>query len=180
MGMKNGGEAEKTNDAETGVNAKNNRQTQTIKRRRLMLPLLKTPSFRMVLIEVVVNNVSMFFQTGYIPIGCNASFITLISKVDNPVAVKDYRPLSLTGLQYKVIAKLLTNRLTQVIDSVISVEQSGFVKGRQILDGPLMVNEIISWCKKRRKRLMMFKVDFEKAYDSICNPRDDGDGGRDP
>ena len=116
--------------------------------------------------EDVLAFVYEFFETGFIAIGCNASFVTLIPKVENPVAIKDYHPISLIGLQYKIIAKLLTNRLVKVISSVISMEQSAFVKGRQILDGPLMVNEIISWCKRRRKRIMIFKVDFEKAFNS--------------
>lgn len=43
-----------------------------------------------------------------------------------------------------------------------------FVKGRQILDGPLMVNEIISWYKKKKIKVMILKLDFDKAYDSVC------------
>ena len=47
------------------------------------------------------------------------------------------------------------------------MEQTAFVKGRQILDGPLMVNELIQWYKKRKKKMMILKIDFEKAYDSL-------------
>lgn len=53
-----------------------------------------------------------------------------------------------------------------MIDDLVNPVQSAFVKGRQILDGPLMVNEIIQWYK-RKKNLMIFKVDFDKAYDSV-------------
>ncbi|GKC99825.1 putative RNA-directed DNA polymerase, eukaryota, reverse transcriptase zinc-binding domain protein [Tanacetum coccineum] len=42
-----------------------------------------------------------------------------------------------------------------------------FIKGRQIIDGPLMVDEIISWAKKKKKKFMFLKVDFEKAFDSL-------------
>nr|GEV98624.1 RNA-directed DNA polymerase, eukaryota, reverse transcriptase zinc-binding domain protein [Tanacetum cinerariifolium] len=45
--------------------------------------------------------------------------------------------------------------------------QSAYIKGRQIIDGPLIVNELISWSKKHKSKLMIFKVDFEKAFDSI-------------
>ncbi|GJW71086.1 RNA-directed DNA polymerase, eukaryota, reverse transcriptase zinc-binding domain protein, partial [Tanacetum coccineum] len=45
--------------------------------------------------------------------------------------------------------------------------QMAFIKGRQIIDGPLMVNEIITWAKKHKKRLMFLKVDFDKAFDSL-------------
>nr|GEX81695.1 putative ribonuclease H protein At1g65750 family [Tanacetum cinerariifolium] len=53
-----------------------------------------------------------------LPFGCNASFITLIPKVCNPMFVKDYRPISLIGVQYKIISKLLALRLVQVVGSL--------------------------------------------------------------
>ncbi|GKE07601.1 putative RNA-directed DNA polymerase, eukaryota, reverse transcriptase zinc-binding domain protein, partial [Tanacetum coccineum] len=43
----------------------------------------------------------------------------------------------------------------------------GFIKGRQIIDGPFMVDEILSWAKKHKKRFFFFKVDFEKAFDTL-------------
>nr|GEU69301.1 putative RNA-directed DNA polymerase, eukaryota, reverse transcriptase zinc-binding domain protein [Tanacetum cinerariifolium] len=115
----------------------------------------------------VVEFVHHFFSTGILPRECNTSFITLIPKVPNPMMISDFRPISLIGAQYKIIAKVLENRLARVIDTVISQEQSAFVKHRQILDGPLMVNEVIQWCKRKKSKLMVFKIDFEKAFDSI-------------
>ncbi|GJX14125.1 cytochrome P450 [Tanacetum coccineum] len=54
--------------------------------------------------------------------------------------------------------------------SVVGEAQMAFIKGRQIVDGPLIVNEIITWAKKHKKRLMLHKVDFEKAFDSLSWP----------
>lgn len=65
-----------------------------------------------------------FFQYPCIPSGCNSSFITLIPKVVNHLLIKDYRPITLIGIQYKVIAKLLALRLAKVVDSMVSMEQS--------------------------------------------------------
>ncbi|GJV52409.1 RNA-directed DNA polymerase, eukaryota, reverse transcriptase zinc-binding domain protein [Tanacetum coccineum] len=115
----------------------------------------------------IVNFVHHFFSSGRVPRGCNTSFVTLIPKIPNPMVVSDFRPISLIGAQYKIIAKVLANRLARVIDSIISHEQSAFIKQRQILDGPLMVNEVIQWCKHKKSKLMVFKIDFEKAFDSI-------------
>ncbi|XP_023761631.1 uncharacterized protein LOC111910071 [Lactuca sativa] len=52
-------------------------------------------------------------------------------------------------------------------DSFVSKEQFAFIKGRQILDGPFIMNEVLSWCKFKNKSDMVFKVDFEKAYDLV-------------
>lgn len=105
---------------------------------------------------------------GIILNGCNSSFSTLILKIGNPTIVKDYKSISLIGVQYKIIAKLLANCLALVINDIVSSEQSVFVKGKQILDDTLMVNEITSWYKKKKRKVMIMKVDFDKAYDSVC------------
>ncbi|GKA45251.1 RNA-directed DNA polymerase, eukaryota, reverse transcriptase zinc-binding domain protein [Tanacetum coccineum] len=77
------------------------------------------------------------------------------------------RPISLIGSQYKIIGKLLANRLSTVISKCISPVQSAFIKGRNILDGPLILNEVMERYRNRKKKLMVFKVDFEKAFDSL-------------
>ncbi|GJR35202.1 RNA-directed DNA polymerase, eukaryota [Tanacetum coccineum] len=57
--------------------------------------------------------------------------------------------------------------LKEVISDIVSDTQSAFVSGRQILDGPFILDELLQWCKRRNKQTMFFKVDFAKAYDSI-------------
>ncbi|XP_071713078.1 uncharacterized protein [Rutidosis leptorrhynchoides] len=104
------------------------------------------------------------------PDGANSEFFSLIPKVNNPVLINDFRPISLVGCFYKTVTKILTNRLQGVIDKIISPVQLAFISGRQILDGPLMLSEIISWYKKKNKKMLLFKVDFEKALE--C-PRDE-------
>nr|GEX74460.1 hypothetical protein [Tanacetum cinerariifolium] len=77
------------------------------------------------------------------------------------------RPISLNGSLYKIIAKLLANRLVTVMSDLVNEVQCGFIANRQILDGPFMLNEIIHWCKSKKKKTMIFKVNFEKAFDSV-------------
>ncbi|GJX71225.1 putative RNA-directed DNA polymerase, eukaryota, reverse transcriptase zinc-binding domain protein [Tanacetum coccineum] len=86
--------------------------------------------------------------------------------LSNATLVTDFRPISLIGCQYKNVGKILANRLSTVIGSCISPEQYAFIKGRNILDGPLILNEVDCY-RKRKKQLMIFKVDFEKAFDSL-------------
>nr|GEY38350.1 RNA-directed DNA polymerase, eukaryota [Tanacetum cinerariifolium] len=68
---------------------------------------------------------------------------------------------------YKVVTKILANRLATVIAGLVSDTQSAFFVDRQILDGPFILNEVLDWCKRKNKQAMFFKVDFAKAYDSV-------------
>ncbi|GJY59135.1 RNA-directed DNA polymerase, eukaryota [Tanacetum coccineum] len=115
----------------------------------------------------VIDSVQCFFSTGTFPRGCNSSFIALIPKVTDAKLVKDFRPISLIGSIYKIITKILANRLSLVVGDLVSEVQSAFVANRQILDGPFILNELISLCKRKKSKAMIFKVDFEKAYDSV-------------
>ncbi|KAJ9542202.1 LOW QUALITY PROTEIN: hypothetical protein OSB04_028708 [Centaurea solstitialis] len=92
--------------------------------------------------------------------GSNSSFITLIPKVSDPLTLDDYRPINLIGCINKIISKVLAERLKCVLSSVISNTQTAFIKGRSILDGLLMA-------KKARRKMLLFKVDFAKAFDSL-------------
>nr|GEW23415.1 RNA-directed DNA polymerase, eukaryota, reverse transcriptase zinc-binding domain protein [Tanacetum cinerariifolium] len=115
----------------------------------------------------VFATVQYFFNHDDIPKGCNSTFFTLILKISGANMVKDFRPISLIGSFYKIIAKVLTNRLVRVLGDIVNEVQSAFIANRQILDGPFIVNEVIQWCKKKKKHALIFKVDFEKAYDSV-------------
>ncbi|GJU55875.1 putative RNA-directed DNA polymerase, eukaryota, reverse transcriptase zinc-binding domain protein [Tanacetum coccineum] len=108
-----------------------------------------------------------FFSTGTFPQSSNSAFITLIPKVSNPLFIKDYRPISLIGIHYNIVAKILANRLAKVRDSIISPKQFAFITGRKILDGPLILSETIDWYNKCKKKMMLLKVDFKKAFDSM-------------
>ncbi|GKA51661.1 RNA-directed DNA polymerase, eukaryota [Tanacetum coccineum] len=115
----------------------------------------------------VVNDVHEFFASSKFPPGSNSSFITLILKKQDAKVVKDFRQISLIGSFYKIVAKILANRLSLVMSDIISDVQSPFVSKRQILDGPFILNELLSWCKYHKKEAMIFKADFEKAFDSV-------------
>ncbi|GJS71805.1 RNA-directed DNA polymerase, eukaryota [Tanacetum coccineum] len=67
----------------------------------------------------------------------------------------------------KVVTKILATRLSSIISGLISDVQTAFLPNRQILDGPFIINELLSWCKHKKQQAMVFKVDFAKAYDSI-------------
>ncbi|GKA63921.1 RNA-directed DNA polymerase, eukaryota [Tanacetum coccineum] len=91
----------------------------------------------------------------------------IIPKTSDAKYVSDYRPISLIGSVYKVVTKILATRLAPIIPDIISDTQSAFLAKRNILDGPFILNELLSWCKKYNKQAMFFKVDFAKAFDCV-------------
>ena len=115
----------------------------------------------------IVAAIKRFEHSRKLARGFNASFVALIPKKTDPLIISDYRPLSLLGCLYKIIAKLLANRLSQVMSKIISVNQLAFLKGRQIVDSVLIANEIANYAKRKGMKLMLHKVDFEKAFDSV-------------
>ncbi|GJS35426.1 RNA-directed DNA polymerase, eukaryota [Tanacetum coccineum] len=121
-----------------------------------------------VLIELrCVAAVKYFFHYSRIPKWCNSSFIALIPKTPEAKIVKDFRPISLIEGLYKIIAKILANHLVVVLGDIVNEVQSAFVADRQILDGPFILNEVLQWCKLKKKHSFILKIDFEKAYDSV-------------
>ena len=81
--------------------------------------------------------------------------------------MKDFRPISLVGSLYKLIAKVLANRLKKVMNGLVNPAQNAFVEGRQILDASLIANEVIDSMQKRKERGVLCKLDIEKTYDQI-------------
>ena len=72
----------------------------------------------------------------------NATFISLIPKKYDATEVRDFRPISLIGGVYKIIAKVLANRLKMVLGDIVHESRNAFVKGKQILDLVLIANGI--------------------------------------
>ena len=69
------------------------------------------------------------------------------------------------GSLYKLIAKVLANRLEKVVSKLVNKAQHAFVEGRQILNTPLIVNEVVDSLLKRKEKGVFYKLDIEKAYD---------------
>ncbi|XP_071694439.1 uncharacterized protein [Rutidosis leptorrhynchoides] len=115
----------------------------------------------------LIEAINLFWEKGEFSKGCNASFVTLVPKKVDPIGLNDFRPISLISSYYKIVAKILANRLKRVIPNLIGFEQSAFIKGRNILDGAVIANETLSFLKHKRLKSIIFKVDFEKAFDCL-------------
>jgi len=99
--------------------------------------------------------------------GINLTFLTLIPKNANSENAQGFRPIALCNVIYKIIDTLIAKRLKPLLLNIISPEQTGFVEGRQILDGLVVSQEMIRSLKQKKQKGMMMKLDLSKAYDRL-------------
>jgi hypothetical protein len=92
----------------------------------------------------------------------NSGVITLVPKLKDANNIKQYRPICLLNVDYKGITKVLTNRLAPVAKEAIGGNQTGFIQGRNILEGVLVLHEVIHKLKRTKGKGLIMKIDFEK------------------
>ena len=100
----------------------------------------------------------------------NHTNTVLIPKVRSPVTMKDYRPISLCNVVYKIISKVMANKMKHYLLDMIDGNQSAFVPDKQILNNALVAFEIIHHLKNRRRDRgyqMALKFVMSKAYDRV-------------
>jgi hypothetical protein len=97
----------------------------------------------------------------------NYGIITLLPKKDNAVQIQQYRPICLLNVSFKVFTKVGTNRVTEIASKVIKPTQTAFMPGRHILEGVVILHETIHEIHSKKMDGVLFKIDFEKAYDKV-------------
>ena len=97
----------------------------------------------------------------------NATFLTLIPKQENSNTLVGFRPISLCNVIYKILSTIMVNRLKPLLPRLIAPKQTGFVKGRQILDEIVTAQEAIHSLKTLKSKGMLIKLELSKAYDCI-------------
>ncbi|CAA7014948.1 unnamed protein product [Microthlaspi erraticum] len=120
--------------------------------------------------EDIVRMVNEFLIDGTIVPGMNETNICLIPKKEKPQEMVQFRPISLCNVSYKIIYKLLCQRLKKILPNFISETQSAFVAGRQITDNILIAQELFHSLRTNpggRNKRMAIKTDMSKAYDRV-------------
>jgi hypothetical protein len=97
----------------------------------------------------------------------NKGLITLIPKTGDRARLGNWRPITLLGSIYKILAKTLAGRIQPALSHIIRPNQTGFVEGRSILDNIFMAQEALGWAEESDQDLVLLLLDFEKAFDRI-------------
>ncbi|KAL5571056.1 hypothetical protein UlMin_020653 [Ulmus minor] len=100
----------------------------------------------------------------------NSTLITLIPKIQHLTTVKNFRPISLCTVLYKIVSRSIINRFRLILDDVIGDPQSAFVPGRLITDNVILGFEAMHWIRKHtggQTGYAALKLDMSKAYDMV-------------
>jgi hypothetical protein len=116
----------------------------------------------------VCNAIMDFFRTGFLLPNWNANSIVLIPKTQNADTVDQFRPTALANFKFKIISKILADRLGTIMPSLVSPEQRGFIHGRQMKDCICTTSEAINLLnKKSYGGNLALKIDISKAFDTL-------------
>ena len=118
--------------------------------------------------EDLLNSYNEAFQKGELSISQRRGTITLIPKEDtNLNDLKNWRPISLLNLDYKLLSKILAKRLEQLLPNLIHSDQTGFVHGRYIGQNIRLLSDIMEFSNSKQFPGILLFVDFEKAFDTL-------------
>ncbi|CAN1846005.1 LINE-1 retrotransposable element ORF2 protein [Linum perenne] len=118
----------------------------------------------------VIQDCRSWLINKHIPTEARATDIVLLPKKDDATRMSDLRPISLCNVRYRIVAKVLANRMRRIMADIIPEEQSAFIKGRSIVDNVLIAFETLHAMNIRRTAKIgevALKVDISKAYDRV-------------
>ena len=118
--------------------------------------------------NMVVESINSAFEKGKLSIDQRRGIITLIPKKGKiRVLLKNWRPISLLNIDYKILTKCLAIRLHSVLPSIINMDQTGFLKDRYIGENIRTVADIIEYTSLKQQPGIILLLDFKKAFDTI-------------
>lgn len=116
----------------------------------------------------VISFVQYFFQHNWFYPNANSNFIVLLPKVEGANMISQFRPIALANILFKIIPKILADRLGPIASRIIFSQQTAFLKGRHISDCIGLVSEGFNMLdRKIRCGNVGIKVDIAKAFDTL-------------
>ena len=118
--------------------------------------------------QFIIRSLNEGFENGKMSITQREGIITCIPKGDKPREyLKNWRPISLLNVVYKIGSSCIANRIKNVLPTLIHEDQTGFVPGRYIGDNLRLLYDIIHYLKEENLQGLLVSIDFEKAFDSV-------------
>ncbi|CAI5473992.1 unnamed protein product [Closterium sp. Yama58-4] len=108
-----------------------------------------------------------FEKSASLPVELKEAVTILLHKKGDRDQLNNYRPITLLNFTYKVLARVMADRMKRVLHQVISPEQCGFLPGRSLSDAVALVVDIIDVAKNEKADWYLLLVDFQKAFDSV-------------
>ena len=113
----------------------------------------------------IMNNA---LGNGILSLNQRTAYITLICKnEEHSEDLKYWRPISLLNYDYKIISKVLTHRISQVIHTIVHIDQTSAIPNRSILDNCHLYRNILNYIECKPTELCFISIDYEKAFDRI-------------
>jgi len=97
----------------------------------------------------------------------NSSFLALIPKEKGEANFSRFRPISLCNTSYKILTKVIANKIKEILPQIIPENQGGFIKGRHIADNIILVQEALHSSIRRKDKGMIIKLDLANAFDRV-------------
>lgn len=121
-----------------------------------------------IIVKEFIISIKSFFEKGFLPNDINSTILAQIPKTTTAREMRDYRPISCCNVIYKVISKIIANRLKHTLPYFIVLNQSAFVKGRLLIENLLLATELVKdYHKDSISRRCALKIYISKAFDSV-------------
>ena len=117
--------------------------------------------------NLLLNSYKYSFETGQLSITQKRGLLCLTPKKSDPLHLKNWRPLSLLNQDYKILAKLVAERIKIALPYLINQDQTGFLKGRYIGQNIVTILDIIHHTEVQEIPALLISIDFEKAFDKL-------------
>ena len=116
----------------------------------------------------LIKSLNSAYTDGHLSEIQSQSLITLLPKPEkDTMYLKNWRPISLLNIDYKIASKAIANRIKSVLPKIITQSQTGFMKGRYIGENIRILEEVLDYVEHTNSSCLLFFSDFEKAFDSV-------------